>query len=334
MARKRKTETVDSGWVTRVRKEFHDEFLAEKQAIDEFRKKLFEGPTPLSHKLTKIESEAELKQRQIVEFHEKSQEYYEYLLDSDDEGTSLKEDIDEIVQGVKETKDESDQVMMEIRAFHEFIEGSEDEEEGESELGFRQELKELKLRQENLISTWEKKFDKTHDRIETLLSGATTVSLAKSYEDHKNTFEEPSKNWSRIFFLCITLMFLIGVNAVWNQDDATELLTGLLLRIPLFVPVVWLAIYASKQQSQNKRLTQEYAYKESLARSYEGFKKQIDALGQHEERKDLQAKLISVILDVSSENPSETLDSKSHKDGPPGFKDLVDAARTRLSNSE
>ena len=43
-----------------------------------------------------------------------------------------------------------------------------------------------------------------------------------------------------------------------------EALIALLKDLPFFIPTIWLAAYASKQQSQNKRLQQEYALKRPM----------------------------------------------------------------------
>ena len=50
----------------------------------------------------------------------------------------------------------------------------------------------------------------------------------------------------------------------------------LLSRTPLFLPLIWLATFSSKQYRQSKRLEQEYAHKEVLTRTYQGYKKEFE----------------------------------------------------------
>ena len=93
-------------------------------------------------------------------------------------------------------------------------------------------------------------------------------------------------------------------------------------RLPFFIPVFWLAIFASKQQSQNKRLQQEYAYKETLTKSYEADKREIESLPESKEKDALSATLLNTMIEMAKENPSATLHSDAHNDGPPSILDL------------
>jgi hypothetical protein len=77
---------------------------------------------------------------------------------------------------------------------------------------------------------------------------------------------------------------------------------------------LWLTLFASKRRSESLRLQQEYAHKEALAKSYQNFKAQIDALGQSEP--ELMNKLLSSAIEAVSKNASDTLDKK-HGDKTP-----------------
>ena len=55
-------------------------------------------------------------------------------------------------------------------------------------------------------------------------------------------------------------------------------MTHLLYSTPVLGPVLWIVLSASKRRSEFQRLQQEYAHKEALAKSYAGFKEQIDSL--------------------------------------------------------
>lgn len=113
--------------------------------------------------------------------------------------------------------------------------------------------------------------------------------------------------------------------AIANLKDATSVedaFMKVISRLPFFMPAFWLAIFASKQQSQNKRLQQEYAYKEALTKSYEADKREIEKLPESTERHQLSAKLLETMIDAAKFNPSETLGSKTHNDGPPSVFEL------------
>ncbi len=89
----------------------------------------------------------------------------------------------------------------------------------------------------------------------------------------------------------------------------------LLQRLPIVLPVIWLAIFASKRRSEAERLKQEYAHKEALAKSYQSFKLQIEEL-DGENKEPLLEKLLAVAIDTIATNASNTLDKK-HGDNAP-----------------
>ena len=91
--------------------------------------------------------------------------------------------------------------------------------------------------------------------------------------------------------------------------------------MPFFIPTIWLAVFASKQQSQYKRLQQEYVFKEINAKSFYGHKRQIEELMKSGvDDKELLLKLVTQLVIITSQNPSDTLDNKAHNDSPPIFK--------------
>lgn len=161
------------------------------------------------------------------------------------------------------------------------------------------------------------KFNTLYTKIEGLLPGATTTWLAKAYQDHKDSFFIPNIIWSVVFI--ISLVFIIGV-AFWNFKEFTSIesaLLSLISRFPFFFAAIWLALYSSSQQSQTKRLEQEYAHKEALAKSFEWYKREIENLWEDNEVKEILNKLISNVVEMTWYNPSETLDKKHEWVSPP-----------------
>ena len=97
-----------------------------------------------------------------------------------------------------------------------------------------------------------------------------------------------------------------------NLSSIEEIAKSILHSLPITLPLIWVAVYASKRRSENQRLEQEYAHKEALARSYISYKKQISELGK--EDSELLEKLILEAINAISYNASKTLDKK-HGDG-------------------
>ena len=98
-------------------------------------------------------------------------------------------------------------------------------------------------------------------------------------------------------------------------NSIENIMTFLVYRLPIVIPVVWLAVFASKRRSEAERLKQEYAHKEALAKSYQSFKMQIEELDV-EAKELLMEKLLSSAIDTISNNASLTLDKK-HGDSLP-----------------
>ena len=170
--------------------------------------------------------------------------------------------------------------------------------------------------------TWEDNADTLFKKIEGLIPGATATGLAKAYQAQRESYNKPYWLWAWVFILtmCGAIWFAIA-----NLKDATSVedaFMKVISRLPFFMPAFWLAIFASKQQSQNKRLQQEYAYKEALTKSYEADKREIEKLPESPERHQLSAKLLETMIDAAKFNPSETLGSKTHNDGPPSVFEL------------
>lgn len=118
----------------------------------------------------------------------------------------------------------------------------------------------------------------------------------------------------------LTFITITSSETGWSFSFASHIkgiedtLNNLFYKLPLYAPLIWLAIYASKRRSENQRLEQEYAHKEALARSYSSYKQQIEGLNQQDEV--LLKKLLESSIETVSYNVSESLDKK-HGDGTP-----------------
>lgn len=184
------------------------------------------------------------------------------------------------------------------------------------------------------IKTYEEEqkniYNKLHLEIESLIPGATSTGLALAYQEMKDSFEKPIENWNKIFLGSIITMFIATLFSFLNfgvttndtytfvsfvkTGDITNTMNSLLFKLPLYAPLIWIAIFASKRRSENQRLQQEYAHKEALSKSYVGYKMQIDELEQTD--KELLTKLLNSSIDTVAYNASESLDKK-HGDGTP-----------------
>jgi len=122
--------------------------------------------------------------------------------------------------------------------------------------------------------------------------------------------------------------FYINFVDVSTLDKFTN---NLLYKVSIFLPVVWLALFASKRRSEAQRLQQEYAHKEALAKSYQSFKKQLDELGSDDTI--LLKQLIASAIGAVSYNASVTLDGK-HGDKVPTQSVIENIVETVFKRSQ
>lgn len=123
-------------------------------------------------------------------------------------------------------------------------------------------------------------------------------------------------------FLCIKLGFV-------HYVDFSDISRALMIKLPLFGAIIWLAFYATKRRSEYQRLEQEYAHKEALAISFDSYKHQIESLGI--ESIQLQEKLLDKTIEAISFNAAQTLD-KNHGDKMPAL-DFTDKVVDKIKPS-
>lgn len=224
--------------------------------------------------------------------------------------------------------EKSKNIQAEIEATHEKIFGKKDA-EGKQVKGYLQETEELKIQIASFLAEQETKFSAQFTEIEGLLPGATSAGLAEAYQLQKKSYKWPILIWSAIFGVAIIAMAGFSIYLLYKQlnlanqptPSLTDALISLLKELPFFIPTIWLASYASKQQSQYKRLQEEYAFKETNAKSFHGHKMQIEQLMKDGGTdKILLEQLVAQLVIITSYNPSQTLDNKTHEDSPPIFK--------------
>ena len=122
------------------------------------------------------------------------------------------------------------------------------------------------------------------EEIESLLHGATSAGLSVAYSILKKRAQDSAK-YNFIGFLS-SVGTLLGF-LIWSfyafpltDNNLETWLVSYLYRLPIITTFVWLALFFAKRRSEQERLKQEYAHKESLSRSYESYRKQINDLGR------------------------------------------------------
>lgn len=84
-------------------------------------------------------------------------------------------------------------------------------------------------------------------------------------------------------------------------------------RLPFAIPIIWLAIYAGRRHSQALRLEEDYAHKEALSKSFQGYKKQLIDIEAKSTEKKATLDLIERTLIALSLHPGRIYQGK-HND--------------------
>lgn len=310
------------------------EFEAAEEArsrIDEYESKLLgsvEDETSIKDKIEEIEES-------FTQKHEQLQGLYNETF-VDDEETSIKTALEtakeELESDASEARGSLKNLRSEIKQFDDFYEnifGTLNEEDDVRENGLKQELDDRLEQLEQYEKTQNTKYTALLEKIEALLPGATSAGLASAYKELKDSFTKPINHWNWLFIGSVTIMFLATflsfthielteagkyIFSFANADSLDKTFNSLLHKLPLYAPLIWLAIFASKRRSEMQRLQQEYAHKEALAKSYDSYKTQIEQLEKGDQ--EMLLKLIENSINTIAHNASETLDGK-HGDGTP-----------------
>lgn len=144
---------------------------------------------------------------------------------------------------------------------------------------------------EQKIKALEGSFQNLNKQIEELLPGATSVGLAEAFKTQKERFEKPQERWLLTFIICIGLLVIISVPTFihaacmqWfsiggvSQTQWNEIFMGFASKLPIIAPLIWLAVYAGRNYMLSLRMEEDYAYKETISRAFEGYKREMKAI--------------------------------------------------------
>ncbi|MEJ0061663.1 MAG: hypothetical protein WDO70_00285 [Alphaproteobacteria bacterium] len=309
-----KTQASVNG--TQANKEKSDEIYKEieqsKHNIQQLEQKFLIGDSnekSLQERMQILLGEAQEWNKIIGEFHKR-------LTSGNEQESAISLQIEEAKN--KATKDKeaiesalqlSENLIKDLKEFYERVFGKEGS-DGNVMVGLKQELDNRIKELDNFKINQGTAYNTLFQKIESLLPGATSTGLASAYRELRDSFAAPINIYTLVFCFTLAVMFFVGLWGVDFGDDVglNKMLGSLYHKLPLLLPILWLAIFASRRRSESQRLQQEYAHKEALAKSFQSFKKQIDALQEKDEV--LTKKLLDAMIGAVSHNASQTLDGK------------------------
>lgn len=151
---------------------------------------------------------------------------------------------------------------------------------------------------------------------EKVYSAATSVGLASAFDERSRVLHKSMLLWvlGLVFSLSVGWYFggekvqsLLGVINSPEAPLSIVLLNFLLSALSVGAPI-WFAWLATKQIGQRFRLSEDYAFKASISRAYEGYCREAARIGGS----DMEEKLLASALSRLDELPLRLVETPSH----------------------
>ena len=164
------------------------------------------------------------------------------------------------------------------------------------------------------ITSYENRLVELVKTIEALLPGATSAGLAHAFDERRKTFLKPHNLWQGVFVSSVLVIAGLAATGMWSLYGAAtpptydDLVLGWVTRLFVAVPLIWLALHASREAALSKRLEEDYGYKSATASCLEGFKKQMSEVGKDVATDSPLAKLLDNTLTTIATPPGRIYD--------------------------
>ena len=313
MEEEKELKKGQKAYLKRIVNQFQEDASKSLDSIEQLKSELIagkDGSPSLIEKFKSTESE-------LNEIKESIKNIYSEIFEEDENGEILSDSIEEFKEVFEKKKNEIIGIQNEIIGYQNKLLGVQNE-DGTETKGVKQKVEGFVKNLETLYKTNNERQEQLFEKIEGLLKGASTVALAEAFHKHKKSFNLSNILWVITFIVSIASMMTLSIIAfVSSKYDLSEMWKYTLGNLPFLGGAIWLAIYASRQRSQNVRLQQEYAFKEDVAKIYYGLKQEIEELGDTELGQKLNEQILTIVVETVSYNPSDTLESKNHGDKGP-----------------
>lgn len=154
------------------------------------------------------------------------------------------------------------------------------------------------------------------EEIEKLLPGATSAGLAKAFKDRKEDVSANRGWWIFMFICAVSGLIIFGLFTIFQAPQIKsiqEFFIYILSKSPLLAGIILLEEFARRNLNIKLRLEEEYAYKEVLSNSFQGYMKQLEAVKiENDDTKPTEASAIlsKNLLDTLKDKPGRLIDKE------------------------
>ncbi|WP_412530379.1 hypothetical protein [Burkholderia lata] len=156
--------------------------------------------------------------------------------------------------------------------------------------------------------------DKIIEKCETALRASTAVGLAEAFHDRAESLRRSLKPWIAGLIGALVAGAYVGgqqlhqlAESIQASTAPTIVWTRIAVSLLSVGAPVWFAWLATKQIGQRFRLSEDYAYKASISKAYEGYRREAVDLDE-----DFQKRLFASALTRLDEQPLRFVESETH----------------------
>ncbi len=151
-------------------------------------------------------------------------------------------------------------------------------------------------------------------KLEGLLPGAASAGLASAFNTRRTHFFWPQVLWQSLFVGSVSGLLLIAwvefrffarpdTPPTWESIGMS-----LLHRLPFVLPLVWMAFHAAHKAALAQRVEEDYAFKETVSRSFEGYRREMAELAEKAEPETALSRLCDGVLSIITNPPGRIYD--------------------------
>ena len=139
-------------------------------------------------------------------------------------------------------------------------------------------------------------FKKRVAEIESLLPGATSAGLASAFAERKQAIEKNKIWWAVLLIISAVALIIFGIFSLTPWGSSMGVASSIPGRTVIIAGLILLEEFARRNFNIISRLAESYAYKEALAKSYFGYKKQMEEISMPSTNVDADVKGHSVLM--------------------------------------